>query len=95
MKREKWIDKKSPLKIDDIVIVADPSVANSWRMGRIIDIKPGSESQIRSITFKIGKHKPLNVKLDKINKSHILKIYREEAQSVVTRPSLAVAKLNI
>lgn len=93
--REKWIDKKSPLQIDDIVIVADPSVANSWRLGRIIDVKQGSEDQVRSITLKIGKSKPLNMKINKSNRDHILKLYKEETQSIITRPSLAVSKLQL
>jgi hypothetical protein len=65
MYREKWVDKKSPLKINDLVIIADPSIANSWRMGKIIDTKMGSEQQVRAVTIQLGKHKNLGLKIDK------------------------------
>jgi hypothetical protein len=98
MMREKWVDKKSPLKVDDTVIIADPSVANSWRMGTVIEIKSGSENQVRSVTIKLGKNKPLNIKVDRIKmeptkKRKIMEIYKNETQSIVTRPATAVAKL--
>jgi hypothetical protein len=95
MMREKWFDKKNPLKVDDIVLVADPSLANSWRLGRIIEIKPGSQDQVRSVTIQLGKNRPLNCKIKDLSKEHILKIYKEEGQSIITRPALAVTRLDI
>ena len=100
MYREKWVDKKSPLKINDLVIIADPSVTNSWRMGRILEVKEGSESQVRSVTIVLGKHKHLNIKVDdkrmnNAKKQKILSSYTSETKTVVTRPASAVAKLYI
>lgn len=95
MMREKWFDKKSPLKVDDIVLVADPSLANSWRLGRIIAIKLGSQDQVRSVTIQLGKNRPLNCQLKNVSKDHILKVYKEEGQSIITRPALAVTRLDI
>ncbi|XP_055589561.1 uncharacterized protein LOC129741797 [Uranotaenia lowii] len=48
-RRTKWITSTDPLKIGDIVVVADPnSPRNCWPKGRIIATNPSTDGQIRS-----------------------------------------------
>lgn len=81
-----WLREATQLK--------DPSVANSWRMATIIDTCVGSENQVRSVTLQIGKHKPMKL-TSKKDRDYILKIYREEKASIITRPASAVAKISL
>lgn len=43
--REKWIERKLPLKVGDVIMTLDTQVANTWRIGRILEIHPGSKGQ--------------------------------------------------
>jgi hypothetical protein len=93
--REKWIDKADPLKLNDIVIVADPTIANSWRIGKIIDIKIGSQDQVRSVVIKLGKNKPIDKKIIKLSRENIIDTYKNETETIITRPAVAVAKIKL
>jgi hypothetical protein len=99
LKREKWINKVEPLQVGDIVVTADPSVSNSWRLGKIIDAKLGTKNQVREVVLLLGKKNTLkNVTVTKkgitnISKTEIMKLYKNESSSIVTRPALGVAKI--
>lgn len=105
MYREKWIDKSSPLQVGDLVITADPTVYNSWRLGKIVEIESGSQQQVRKVKVELGKNNTLKVELGKNNLSStdkiiktrklILKAYMSEKSTVVTRPATAVAAINL
>jgi len=101
LKREKWINKVEPLQVGDIVVTADPSVSNSWRLAKILDTKLGSKDQVREVVLLLGKKDTLkNVTVSKkgitnINKKEIMRMYRKESSSIVTRPALGVAKINL
>ena len=101
LKREKWINKVEPLAIGDIVVTADPTVTNSWRLAKIIDTKLGSKNQVREVVLLLGKKNTLkNVTVSKqgtsnFNKKEIMKMYKNESFSIVTRPALGVAKIKL
>lgn len=92
--REKWVDRKEPLKVGDIVITADPSIANSWRLGIVKDIISGSKDQVRKVTVRLGKNKVMNKNALKSSKN-IDKAYKDESDTIVIRPAIAVARLNL
>ena len=46
--RFKWHDKVEPLKVDDVVIICDPSQPRSqWAKGRITEVFPARDGQVR------------------------------------------------
>jgi hypothetical protein len=96
--REKWIDMKTPLAVNDIVLTLDTKVADSWTLGVITEISEGSKDQVRRVKIRLGKRKIAdNVNRSMKNKSHdeIMKLYNAEKFSEITRPACAVYKLNI
>jgi Pao retrotransposon peptidase/Family of unknown function (DUF5641)/Integrase zinc binding domain len=92
LKREKWIETQEPLKEGDLVITIDTDVGHSWRLGRIIKIKTGSNDQVREVEVMLGKNKKLN-KADLRTDKTIQDSYSVEKLSIVTRPAIAVAKI--
>jgi transposase InsO family protein len=95
MYRQKWIDKKSPLQIGDIVSTADPSIYNSWRLGKVIEVEFGSQQQVRKVKVLLGKNN--SIKDQKILRSSklLMKAYNAEKFTVVSRPATAVAAINL
>ncbi|KAG5667044.1 hypothetical protein PVAND_015045 [Polypedilum vanderplanki] len=91
--REKWIDKTTNLKIDDIIIKVDPNVTNSWRLGRVIEIKEGSAEQVREIVVKLRKNNPLTSKA--ISKKKVMEEYLKEKHSIITRHAGYCAKVRL
>lgn len=48
--RSKWTTGSPPVKVDDMVVIVDnQSPPLSWRMGRIIELLPGSDGQVRVV----------------------------------------------
>jgi Family of unknown function (DUF5641) len=50
--RRKWFDKSEPLKIGDLVFIADEDKRDSWRRGVIDEIIVGSNDQVRSVKVR-------------------------------------------
>ena len=51
--RNKWINPKPNLKVNDIVIVADETtLRNVWPIGRILAVFPGDDGLVRSVRVK-------------------------------------------
>ena len=92
--REKWIQKATPLQIGDVVITADPSIANSWRLGIVENVIHGSQDQVRQVVIRLGKNKKIENVATK-NPKQITKSYKDEAVTFITRPAIAVAKLEL
>ena len=57
--RQKWTHDRPPLEVDDIVLVSEePAPRGDWPLGRVIDVKLGSDGRPRSATIRIrGKEK--------------------------------------
>jgi len=52
-KRNKWYKKSNPIKIGDVVIIADPDhPRNVWPRGLIIKTFPGQDGQVRVVDVK-------------------------------------------
>jgi hypothetical protein len=94
LEREKWNDKVEPLKEGDIVVTIDTTVSDSWRLGRILKIKPGSKDQVRQVEILLGKKNVFENKNIKTRKA-LQDLYQAEKQSIVTRPATAVAKIQL
>lgn len=51
--RHKWFKQSPNLRIDDLVIVEAPSLPpTEWRLGRIIDVHPGSDEVVRVVSAR-------------------------------------------
>jgi hypothetical protein len=86
--REKWlVPSKDKLKIDDIVLVFDTDTRDSYRLGRITNIKEGSKAQVRRVEVILGKNKRMSYK------KNITSDYINECQKLVTRPATKIIKL--
>jgi len=94
LQREKWIDRTNPLKVGDVVITADPSITNSWRKGVITEIKLGSQDQVRHVMVRLGKNKIINDYKSRTN-SQLLNSYKNEVDTIISRPATMVAKINL
>lgn len=92
--REKWIDRKTPLNIGDVVMTLDTQIANSWRIGKIVEIHSGSKNQVREYTVLLGKNNQFP-RIEKMTRNEILKLYQDEKYSIVKRSAISVAKINL
>jgi hypothetical protein len=62
--RQKWTNQRKNLKVGDLVLLWDDSVArNDWRTGRVASIKPGLDGLVRSVDVILA-----NRKLDRMGK---------------------------
>jgi len=53
--RGKWTSNKSPLSIDDIVIIKDECTPPAkWRLGRVMKTHPGKDGVVRVVTLRVG-----------------------------------------
>ncbi|CAI6343037.1 unnamed protein product [Macrosiphum euphorbiae] len=51
--RGKWVNKKQPLKINDIVIIKEDNLPpTKWNLGRITQVHPGRDGAIRVVTVR-------------------------------------------
>lgn len=90
--REKWIIKSKNLAVNDIVVTADPSISNSWRLGRIIEIIDGSSHQVRKVKIMLGKN---NIQDNSLTPKQRLTAYKKEAISIIERPATAVSAIDV
>ncbi|KAG5678932.1 hypothetical protein PVAND_008552 [Polypedilum vanderplanki] len=93
--REKWCTYSEPVKVGDFVLTAEKGYTDSWRIGRIIEIDMGSLEQVRAVKIKLGKNKIIENFSKLKNKKDIIDAYRKEQFSIVSRPSMLIAKINI
>jgi len=69
-KRPKWAKKQENIKIGDLVIIKEENLPPlKWKMGRVSQVHPGEDGQVRVATVKtrtinIEPRKPGNNKLD-------------------------------
>lgn len=95
MMREKWIEKKKKLEKGDIVVTADPSSTNSWRLGVITDLIEGSRDQVRKVEILLGKNAIIKDRRILNDRKKLLEAYRNERTTRITRPASLVAPLNL
>lgn len=95
LQRQKWTKKIKNLSIGDIVLIADPSVSNSWRLAKVIDLKEGSQDQVRKIKLILGKNDQMKIKKGITKKEEIKISYIKEKQSIVERPTSVVIPLDL
>ena len=52
-KRYKWKTTVDNIKVNDLVVIKQENLApNEWRMGRIVDVHPGKDGNVRVATVK-------------------------------------------
>lgn len=52
-KKEKECRLKKRIKVDDVVILADPNfVREKWNFGRITEVYPGKDGRLRNVQAK-------------------------------------------
>ncbi|XP_014670064.1 PREDICTED: uncharacterized protein LOC106811056 [Priapulus caudatus] len=65
--RQKWLVPTRNLAIGDIVLVADNNVPRcSWPLGRVLDVFPGNDGRVRSVSVKTNSVNPLTRPVDKL-----------------------------
>jgi hypothetical protein len=53
--RKKWNEKVDPIRVGDVVTVADDQLPrNKWTLGVITKVHPGQDGQVRAVTVKMG-----------------------------------------
>jgi len=92
--REKWFDMKKKLNVGDIIVTADPTIPNLWRLGTIIDVHEGSKDQVRKVAIKLGKRNSVNEKTKQLL-NNLKQSYMNEKFTIVTRPATQVASLEL
>ncbi|KAK3736377.1 hypothetical protein QZH41_006148 [Actinostola sp. cb2023] len=51
--RKKWRNERRDVKVNDIVTVADSNaVRGNWKVGRILEVYPGSDGRVRNVKVK-------------------------------------------
>ena len=50
--RRRWQATTPNIKIDDVVVIRDPSIPGKWPLGRVIQTHPGSDGLVRIVTLK-------------------------------------------
>jgi hypothetical protein len=51
--RRKWLQQSPSLKVDDVVLVADPNTPRGhWPLGRVIEVYPSRSGEVRSALVK-------------------------------------------
>lgn len=97
MHREKWLDKKTTPQIGDIVITADPSTPNSWRLAKIIEISEGSQQQVRKVKLLLGRRSSLTKmrfpRGKKRSDEFINELYKAGEHVIITRPASLIIPL--
>jgi hypothetical protein len=94
LEREKWNESVELLEEGDIVVTVDTTVSDSWRLGKILKIKPGSKDQVRQVEILLGKRNVFDKTATRTRKN-LRELYLNEKQSIVTRPATAVAKIKL
>ena len=52
-RRVKWFKHVKPIEVDDIVYIVDPNnPRNVWPKGRVVQVRVGTDGQVRSATVK-------------------------------------------
>jgi len=52
-RRDKWFREQKPIQVGDVVILADNTQPrNCWPKGRIIEVYPGKDGQVRTVLVK-------------------------------------------
>lgn len=90
--REKWVVKAKKLAVNDIILTADPSISNSWRLGRILEVIEGSGNQVRKIKIMLGKN---DIQDKNLSPKQRLTAYKKETVSIIERPATAVSAIDV
>jgi transposase InsO family protein len=93
--RQKWVKRTKPIEKGEIIITQDPTITNSWRLGRVIEIIEGSQNQVRKLKIMLGKNSMSFDNRENRSAQSILKKYKEEKVTIITRPVTAVASVDL
>ena len=54
--RQKWPNRKQPLKVNDVVLVADDNIPrNSWILGKVEKVFPGRDGLVRTVKVRTSR----------------------------------------
>ena len=55
--RRKWFNEQKNIKIGDVVLlISTDSIRAHWPLGRVIEVYPGKDGQVRSAKLQIGEN---------------------------------------
>lgn len=73
-RQPKWFGEVVPVKIDDLVIVVDEGVRNSWTRGRVVRVYTGNDGRVRSADVQTS----MGIVRRPVTKLAVLNIAKEE-----------------
>ncbi|XP_062702274.1 uncharacterized protein LOC115258215 [Aedes albopictus] len=73
-KRSKWFNQTDPVTVGDLVVIADPKLPrNCWPKGKVIEVHPGRDREVRSATVRTS----AGVYVRAVTKLAVLDVRRE------------------
>jgi transposase InsO family protein len=95
LQRSKWFKRTSNIKVGDIVVLADPTITNQWRLGRVTEVQEGSQQQTRKLKIMLGRRKVIELKPGKRSNEAMLREYLKDDNIVLTRSAHHVAAIDL
>ncbi|XP_062703670.1 uncharacterized protein LOC115259000 [Aedes albopictus] len=78
-KRSKWFNKTDPVTVGDLVVITDPKLTrNCWPKGKVIEVHPGRDGEVRSATVRTS----TGVYVRAVTKLAVLDVRREGSKPV-------------
>lgn len=51
-RRTKWFQEVKPIEVNDMVILTDENIRNSWRKGIVVQLQKGSDNRVRQVIVR-------------------------------------------
>ncbi len=52
--RPKWCVVLKNLRVGDVVVIQEPILPSSWRLGRIVEVRPGADGLVRVARVQVA-----------------------------------------
>lgn len=59
--RQKWQAPRRDLKINDVVLQEDLASCNEWKIARVTDVYPGTDSKVRKVRLLVSETNMVNI----------------------------------
>ncbi len=52
--RPKWKVALRNVKVDDVVVVQESTPPSTWRLGRVVEVRPGADGLVRAVRVRVA-----------------------------------------
>ncbi len=52
--RSRWRAVLKNLKVDNLVVIQEPTPLSSWRLGRVVEVRPGADGLVRVARIQVA-----------------------------------------